>query len=233
GVFVTPLHAQSGGQVIRACVDPDGDLRVLEQGDVCRRGKVLTWNTQGPAGPAGPAGAAGAPGLMGLPGPEGLPGRDGRDGRDGSDASAPAPKTEMSMKISDISDFEAPVLAFSLGGENPATPSGAGQGKANFTDLVVTKMVDALSVPMLKAVGEGKQYRDLVLSVFEVRELLLIPIGKYTFSEVAVTSEHIGGTNASLLSEQVSFSYRSIKSEITLDGTTFTSCWDRVQSKAC
>lgn len=46
--------------VIHACVNDDGELRILGPGAACRRGESpLDWNIQGPPGPQGPAGPAG------------------------------------------------------------------------------------------------------------------------------------------------------------------------------
>jgi hypothetical protein len=74
------LAASSGGGVLRACVGPDGTLR-LRQGRHCRgRQPLVAWNQQGKRGPRGPKGAKGIQGVHGIRGPRG-PGALSFDGQ--------------------------------------------------------------------------------------------------------------------------------------------------------
>ncbi len=81
--------------VIQACVDRDGNLKIVSPTTTCRREQQpLNWNKVGPAGspgapgsqgPAGAPGAQGAPGigLQGVPGPQGATGAAGTPGVSG------------------------------------------------------------------------------------------------------------------------------------------------------
>jgi hypothetical protein len=64
---------------IRGCFDhSNGNLRIVDENDVCHRGEtLLVWNQAGVPGPAGAPGAAGLNGAPGVPGPSGPPGPAG------------------------------------------------------------------------------------------------------------------------------------------------------------
>jgi hypothetical protein len=63
--------------VMRACVDRQGKLRLVENNS-CERGETfLKWNVVGPEGPAGPQGPSGPAGPPGPQGPPGTPGEPG------------------------------------------------------------------------------------------------------------------------------------------------------------
>jgi hypothetical protein len=84
-----PLAATT---VIHACVDREGDLRVVAPAATCRRRETaLDWNVQGPVGPQGPAGPAGAPGAPGPAGAAGSQGPAGAAGHDGATGPAGSP----------------------------------------------------------------------------------------------------------------------------------------------
>ncbi len=72
---------EGDGVAIHACAGPNGQLRVVEAGEQCRKSETrLSWNSEGPAGPAGADGARGEPGPQGEPGPAGPPGEQGPPG---------------------------------------------------------------------------------------------------------------------------------------------------------
>jgi hypothetical protein len=88
--WLVSVYSQSRAETIRACVDQSGNLRIVEQGESCRkREELLAWNTVGPRGPrgrvglTGPAGPQGATGLQGIPGPMGPEGPVGPQGLPG------------------------------------------------------------------------------------------------------------------------------------------------------
>ncbi len=55
------VSAQNG---ISACVNPVGQMRLLDEGTACRdQERLVTWAVQGPSGPPGPEGPSGASGL--------------------------------------------------------------------------------------------------------------------------------------------------------------------------
>ena len=60
------VGAQSSTEVIHACADGRGTLRVIPADASCGVNETaVNWNAQGATGPAGPAGARGAPGKKG------------------------------------------------------------------------------------------------------------------------------------------------------------------------
>ena len=64
--------------VIRACADKQGDLRIVDSHDECRRNETpVRWNVRGEQGPIGPQGPAGQPGPQGETGPQGARGPAG------------------------------------------------------------------------------------------------------------------------------------------------------------
>jgi type VI protein secretion system component Hcp len=75
-----------GNDVIRACVDLRGNVRIIDSSsDRCRDNEtLLTWNQRGPQGVTGPAGPVGVPGATGPAGAHGLTGAMGPAGPQGA-----------------------------------------------------------------------------------------------------------------------------------------------------
>ena len=118
-----------------------------------------------------------------------------------------------------------PILEFSLGAQNSVstTGGGGGAGKVTFSNLVVSKLLDADSVPLLQAASTGQVLRSLVIDVFAGNSS--VPFATYTFQDVIVVSTVFGASN-STVSEQDAFDFRTITSNVTLNGQTFNSCFD-------
>jgi Collagen triple helix repeat (20 copies) len=77
--------------VILACADRQGDLRIVESHEECRRNETpVRWNVRGPQGPRGEIGPQGLPGPRGEQGPQGEQGPAGPQGPAGE----PGPKGE-------------------------------------------------------------------------------------------------------------------------------------------
>ncbi len=87
--------------VILACADRQGDVRIVDSHDDCRRNETpVRWNVQGPEGPrgavgpqgpqgpSGPQGERGAAGPQGEQGPQGEPGAAGAQGPQGTQGPA-------------------------------------------------------------------------------------------------------------------------------------------------
>src|SRR5580765_181549 len=71
-------------QVIHACFDGKGNLRVTDTG-ACNKGEIsLDWNAQGSAGARGATGAAGPAGAKGATGAAGPAGAKGATGAQGA-----------------------------------------------------------------------------------------------------------------------------------------------------
>lgn len=220
-VASVPVSAQSGA--IRACVGNDGKLSVIGEGGSCKSNEsLLVWNIAGPAGPAGPEG------------PEGPAGPAGRDGRDATGPVPPAPSLLMQMTVDDMNnDNPTPIQSFSLGATNTGDigfGGGGGTGKVDFQSLNVTKMLDGMSVSLLTAAATGEHIMDVKIEVFSIGSNT--PFAVYTFEDVLVTA-HIFGSSQNAMSEQVSFVFAKIKSNITVGGTTFQGCYDVKANKTC
>jgi type VI protein secretion system component Hcp len=229
------VRAAGPSDVIVACVAPNGDMRASNSADGCKQNEtVLTWNVQGPIGITGPAGATGLVGPIGPVGPEGPAGRDGRDGRDGGDNAPPTPTVHAQMRIDGFNSNNAtPIFGFSLGATNSTSTSsggGAGAGKVVFANLVVSKMLDGDSVPLLQAAATGQILKNLVIDVFAAGSS--VPFATYTFDDVVVASNVLGASTSSV-NEQEAFDFRRITSDVTVNGQTFHSCFDIKAVASC
>ncbi len=76
--FAVASAMNEESEVIHACVDPGGELRLVESDEECRPNEEpVHWNVEGPEGPAGPEGEQGPQGPEGPAGPEGPEGPAG------------------------------------------------------------------------------------------------------------------------------------------------------------
>lgn len=216
-----PVSAQSGE--IRACVGSDGKLSVVGAGGSCKSNEsLLVWNVAGPAGPAGPEG------------PEGPAGPAGRDGRDATGPVPPAPTLLMQMTVDDMNNNNpTPIQAFSLGATNSGDVvfgGGGGTGKVDFQSLNVAKMLDGMSVSLLTAAATGEHISDVKIEVFSIGSST--PFAIYKFEDLLVAA-HSFGSSQSAMTEQVSFVFAKIRSDITVGGTRFEGCYDIKANKQC
>jgi len=75
------VGAQSSTEVIHACADGRGTLRMIPAGGSCELNETpVSWNAQGIQGAPGATGATGATGAQGPAGPRGRTGRTGKQG---------------------------------------------------------------------------------------------------------------------------------------------------------
>lgn len=73
------VGAQSSTEVIHACADGRGILRMIHAGGSCTSTETpVNWNVQGTQGVSGPTGATGAQGPAGPAGARGLTGKTGK-----------------------------------------------------------------------------------------------------------------------------------------------------------
>ncbi|HEX2011146.1 MAG TPA: type VI secretion system tube protein Hcp, partial [Roseateles sp.] len=85
------------------------------------------------------------------------------------------------------------INAFSWGVVNPAaSPSGGGAGKASFSDLSWSQMVDKSVVPIFLGVASGKHYKDATLSVVGSGETQR-PFFQMVFKDAQLTSLQTSG----------------------------------------
>jgi len=123
------------------------------------------------------------------------------------------------------------IVGFSLGATNSASSSdsGGGAGKVTFANLVVSKLLDADSVPLLQAAATGQILRSVVIELFDAGN---VPFATYTFQDVVVTSTVLG-SSTSAVTEQDAFDFRTITSNVTINGQTFHSCFDVKALSSC
>ena len=88
------MAAATGGSTstLSACVARSGDMRLVSEGNTCRRNeRLVTWNVKGPRGKTGAVGATGPIGATGPTGDTGLTGATGATGAVGpAGATGPA-----------------------------------------------------------------------------------------------------------------------------------------------
>src|SRR5262249_49487509 len=91
-----------------------------------------------------------------------------KDGTGCKKNETPAPTVSAQMTIDSLNGGNTtPIVSFSLGATNSAsTASGGGAGKVTFANLVVSKLLDGDSVPLLQAAATGQVFKSLVIEVF-------------------------------------------------------------------
>jgi type VI protein secretion system component Hcp len=232
---VIPASAQSDH--ISACVNPGGAMRVLAAGESCKPPQtLLTWNVTGPSGPVGPAGAQGP---AGPAGPAGRDGRDGRDGKDGENGTVPA--VQMPAVIGDMSygvgAGSSPI--YGVGGGIKHMVSSSGEkggtediniGAGDFLDFSVSKPLDAASPQLLQFSANGNSIGALTIRLFEPGTTN--PYATYTLTRAFVTSV-IFGTSPAGAVETMGFKFNEIRSQVSIGGATYQSCWDLVHQRTC
>jgi len=225
------LRAQSAGGLILGCISPNGAVRVLVGNDTCRNAETaISWNAIGQQGPPGPTGAQG---------PAGAVGPAGRDGRD-CQVSGPAPPSVIgTMMVTGAPGINStdttPIFNISVGATNSATigggGGGAGAGKASFTDFVVTKSLDAFSPPLLSASEEGRTLNAVQIDITPANSA--IASATYILNDAIVTSDLFSSAAGTGIVENVSFQYAKITTRVTINGSTFSSCFDRRENRSC
>jgi type VI secretion system secreted protein Hcp len=133
-----------------------------------------------------------------------------------------------------ITSAAMPIKDFSFGETNPTTigsaTGGAGAGKVSFSNVTVNKLLDAVTVPLLKAAATGAHFSKVTIRAFNVGDST--PFAVYQFETAFVVSDIIGG-GGSALNETVTFVVGSITSDVSVSGTTYHSCWDAVLNRSC
>ena len=126
-----------------------------------------------------------------------------------------------------------PIANFSFGEVNPTTigsaTGGAGAGKLSYSNVVVNKMLDAVSVALLRTAATGAHGR-LTIRAFNVGET--IPFATYQFDTAFVVSDVIGG-NGNSLNETVMFVFGTLTTDVSIGGTSYHSCWNTITNTSC
>ena len=157
-------------------------------------------------------------------------GDQGGLGRD-ADKTAPGLAVTTQMRIDGLyGNNPTPIFSFSVGAANSGTASGGGggAGKVTFSNLTVSKGLDADSVPLLQAAATGQLLKTLTIEVFNGGRA---PFAIYTFEDVSVSSSVIGASGS--VDEQDAFDFRRITSDVTVNGQAFHSCFDVKANASC
>ena len=124
---------------------------------------------------------------------------------------------KMEIKGESVADGhkdEIEVLSWSWGVSQTGTThrgSGGGAGKANVSDLTITKYVDAASPTVMLACCNGKHFDEVVLTVRKAGEKPLDYL-VYTLNEVIITSVQTGGSSGSdQVTESMSLNFAKFK----------------------
>jgi type VI secretion system secreted protein Hcp len=124
-----------------------------------------------------------------------------------------------------------PALSWSFGVATPAqvnTGGGAVAGKANLTDLSVTRRADGCTPLLFAASVTGKVFKSVTVVQQDAQKDDTFTV---TLQDVIISSYQLGGDHGSEVpSEQIGFSYERIC--VADNGTGNKACWDLSQNKA-
>jgi type VI secretion system secreted protein Hcp len=208
--------ASSAGETINACVNNDGNLRLVPAVSNCRRAETpLSWNTVGPAGPQG---------LPGVQGPTGAAGPAGRDGRDATSSNPPDPDsvagTVMITGAKQGAFSTTPIALTGLSHEiiSPRDPaSGLATGKRQHKPIVFTKQLDSTTPLLLKALVTNETLTSVLIGL--LRNGQQVATIKLTNAGVADYTDH-GDT------EHWSLTYQKIEWTWVDGGITASDDWE-------
>ena len=208
--------ASSAGQTINACVNNDGNLRLVPAVSNCRRAETpLSWNTVGPAGPQG---------LPGVQGPTGAAGPAGRDGRDATSSDPPDPDsvagTVMITGAKQGTFSTTPIALTGLSHEiiSPRDPaSGLPTGKRQHKPIVFTKQLDSTTPLLLNALVTNENLTSVLIGL--LRNGQLVATIKLTNANIADYTDN-GDT------EHWSLTYQKIEWTWVDGGITASDDWE-------
>jgi type VI protein secretion system component Hcp len=118
------------------------------------------------------------------------------------------------VRIEGIDNDGTPIYSFSWGVTNPATfLGGGGAGKPTFSDVSVTRALDAVSTKLTLHVATGKHLKEVEIDLVDAATNM--PLGHYVLKDVLITSLSTGNAQ-----EAVAFNFR--KMTIKIGGATTT-----------
>jgi type VI secretion system secreted protein Hcp len=195
--------AGADSQTLNACVDNQGNLRLVAIPGACRKNEhAISWNTTGPQGPAGAAGA------------------QGQQGPPGASASNPDVATGTvlitAQKQGALPQFD--LQGFSHEIVSPRDPaSGLPTGKRQHQPIVITKQLDASTPRLLSALVTNEDLSSVVITLDE---------GGNAVATVTLTNASISDYQAHGTAEQWSFTYQKITWTWTDGGITASDDWE-------
>jgi type VI secretion system secreted protein Hcp len=149
-------------QTINACVDRDGQLRLVAIADACKKNETaVSWNTFGPTGPPG------LDGKQGLPGRDGQPGAQGPAGAPGSAAADPnAIAGTFAATGQKQGAIDTTLIGFSHEIVSPRDPaSGLPTGKRQHKPLTIVKELDKSTPLLLNALVQNENLTSVLIGL--------------------------------------------------------------------
>src|SRR3954454_19617874 len=207
----TAIAASSGGDgVIRACVDKNGSVQIVDGTDKCGlKETLLTWNQQGPAG---------VPGAQGPQGPQGPAGAAGAVesnivGGDPLEGGQAVGLAQFDGVTGDAADGALDVKSFRFGGKNSVTTGGGGgggAGKVAFDDVRFQKLYDSSSPTLMLRMASGQHIKSVIFT-FRRPGANGATFLTYKLSDVVVTSYAQGGDKERPLLENVELNFSRVE----------------------
>jgi type VI secretion system Hcp family effector len=124
-----------------------------------------------------------------------------------------------------------PALSWSFGVTTPTqtnTGGGGVSGRANLSDLSVTRRADGCTPLLLAASVSGKVFKSVTIVQQDVQKDDTFSV---TLQDVIISSYQLGGNHSDEVpSETIGFSYEKIC--VADNGTGSKGCWDLTQGRA-
>lgn len=177
-----------------------------------------TPGQDGAAGPQGPQGATGAQGLQGVAGPVGPQGPEGPAGTACTTACVASPTRSIYLDLGAAFQGESTSVhhpntidlqSYAFGVSNSGTTQvggGGGAGKASFSDISVSKLVDRSGPLLMEAVATGQHIQTATVYVENADGT---EITKIVLTDVLASSLQSGGDGVSQ-SESLSLNFSKI-----------------------
>jgi type VI secretion system secreted protein Hcp len=202
-------------QTLNACVDRDGQLRLVALAGDCRKAETpLSWNT------VGPAGAPGLPGAQGIAGRDGAVGPQGPAGASGTNAPNPDSVAGTMTATGQKQGALSPITLTGYSHEivSPRDPSsGLPTGKRQHKPLTITKEIDKATPLLLRALTTNENLTSVLLSLTK---------NGTQIATVTLTNANIAGYVAHGLTETWSFTYQKITWTWVDGGITASDDWE-------
>lgn len=163
--YALAASGASTTQTINACVNRQGDMRLVAVAGACRGNETpLSWNTVGPAGAQGAQGVQGAPGQPGAAGPAGPAGASGVNPPDPDSVAATVMVT--GQKQGQFSSSPIDVTAISHEIVSPRDPaSGLPTGKREHKPIVITMGWDKSTPLFLNALTQNENLTSVLIGL--------------------------------------------------------------------
>jgi type VI protein secretion system component Hcp len=105
-----------------------------------------------------------------------------------------------------------------------------GGGQLTFSDLMVTKAFDQTSQSIYAGAISGTHWSSVVATVNAPSTTT--PFITYTLTDAVITSFKTVGSLSSFV-DVMSFSYERIRTDVTVNGVTTTTCWNVAENRSC